>query len=215
VAACAQVAGSSSYPPVAIRRWLEFVAECGHPGPRERFRIRAVDHQLKLSGHDHSQRLAFSSFSEPGLIGSTQNGRPPGSRITHQVCTFCTRSAPSRSSLATFLGVEIVGMNVQVDTRLAGLQALHEQHQVGPAEEGPVVFGGVDLWQLLPDRALPECQFPVVQVGRRVDDNLQHTAVVRHGGHGVTTKIIEGARDGDLASHRGNGSCRIRFRSAT
>jgi hypothetical protein len=25
---------------------LEFVAECGHPGPREQFQIRAVDHQL-------------------------------------------------------------------------------------------------------------------------------------------------------------------------
>ncbi len=86
---------------IAIRRWLELVAKRSHPEPRERFRIRAVDHQLKLSSHDHSQRWAFSSFSEPGLIGSTQNSRPAGSRITHQVCTFCTRSAPSRSSRAT------------------------------------------------------------------------------------------------------------------
>ena len=74
-----------------------------------------------------------------------------------------------------------------------------EQHQVVPAEEGAAIFGGVDLWQLLPERALPECQFLVVQIGWRVDDDLQHAAVVRHGGHGVTTKIIEGARDGDLA----------------
>ena len=62
-------------------------------------------------------------------------------------------------------GVQIVGMNVQVDARRAGFQALHEQHQVVPAEEGAVIFGGVDLWQLLPERALPECQFLVVQIG--------------------------------------------------
>jgi Phospholipase_D-nuclease N-terminal len=30
------------------------------------------------------------------------------------------------------------------------------------------------------------------QEEQRVDDGLQHTAVVRHAGHGVTTKIIEG-----------------------
>ena len=42
-----------------------------------------------------------SSFSEPGLIGSTHNGRPAGSRITHQVCIFRTRFAPFRSSGAT------------------------------------------------------------------------------------------------------------------
>jgi hypothetical protein len=41
----------------------------------------------------------------------------------------------------------------------------------------------------LPERTLPECQFPVVQTGWRVDDDLQYTAVVRHAGHGVTTKI--------------------------
>jgi len=77
------------------------VARRGHPEPRERFRIRAVDHQLELGGHDHSQRRAFWPFSEPGLIGSTQNSRPAGSRITHQPCTFCTRSAASRSSRFT------------------------------------------------------------------------------------------------------------------
>jgi hypothetical protein len=49
------------------------------------------------------------------------------------------------------------------------------------------------------ERALPECQFLVVQTGWRVDDDLQHTAVVRHAGDGVTAKIIEGSRDGDLA----------------
>jgi hypothetical protein len=90
-------------------------------------------------------------------------------------------------------------MNVQVDARRARFQALHEQHQVVPTEEGAVIFGGVDLRQLLPERVLPECQFLVVQTGWRVDDDLQHTAVVRHAGRGVTTKIIEGTRDGDLA----------------
>ena len=58
---------------IAIRRRLEFVAKRGHPEPRERFWVRAVDHQLKLSSHDHSRRWAFSSFSEPRLIGSRQN----------------------------------------------------------------------------------------------------------------------------------------------
>jgi hypothetical protein len=92
-------------------------------------------------------------------------------------------------------------MNVQVDAWRARFQALHEQNQVAPAEEGAVIFGGVDPWQLLPERFLPECQFPVVQIGWRVDDNLQHTAVVSHDGHGVTTKIIEGGRDdSDLAA---------------
>jgi hypothetical protein len=38
----------------------------------------------------------------------------------------------------------------------------------------------------------------VSEIRWRVDDHLQHTAVVKHAGHGVTTKIIEGARDGDL-----------------
>ncbi len=60
---------------------------------------------------------------------------------------------------------QIVGMNVQVDARRARFQALHEQHQVVPAEDGAVIFGGVDLRQLLPERALPECQFLVVQIG--------------------------------------------------
>jgi hypothetical protein len=84
--------------------------------------------------------------------------------------------------------------------RRARIQALHEQHQVAPAEEGAVIFSGVDLWQLLPERALPECQFPVVQIGWRVDDDLQHAAVVRHDGHVVTTKIIEGVREGALGT---------------
>jgi hypothetical protein len=86
-----------------------------------------------------------------------------------------------------------------VNARRARLQALHEQNQVAPAEEGAVIFSGVDLGQLPPERALPESQFPVVQIGWRVDDDLQHTAVVRHDGHGVTTKIIEGVREGALS----------------
>jgi hypothetical protein len=90
------------------------LAKRGHPEPRERLRVRAVDHQLKLSGHDHSQRWAFSSLSEPGPIGSAQDSRPAGSRITHQACTFCTRPAPGRPSRGHF-GVQIAGMNVRVD----------------------------------------------------------------------------------------------------
>lgn len=58
-----------------------------------------------------------------------------------------------------------------------------------------MIFAGVNLRQLLPERALPECQFLVVQIGWRVEDDLQPTAVVRHDGHGVTTKIIEGDRE--------------------
>ena len=60
-----------------------------------------AERQLKHGSHDHSQRWALSSFSEPRLTGSTQNNRSAGSRITHQVCTLCTRSAPRRSSRAT------------------------------------------------------------------------------------------------------------------
>ncbi len=67
------------------------------------------------------------------------------------------------------------------------------------SQEGAVISGGVDPGQLLPECALPECQVLVVQTGWRVDDGLQQTAVVRHGSHGVMTKIIEAARDGDLA----------------
>jgi hypothetical protein len=67
---------------MAIRWRLEFVAKRGHPELRQRFRIRAVDHQLKPSSHNHSQRRAFSSFNEPGLTGSTQNSKSAGSRIT-------------------------------------------------------------------------------------------------------------------------------------
>lgn len=44
-------------------------------------------------------------------------------------------------------GVQIAGMNVQVDVRRAGFQTLHEQHQVVPAGESSVMFGGVDLLQ--------------------------------------------------------------------
>jgi hypothetical protein len=41
-------------------------------------------------------------------------------------------------------------MNVQVDPRRARFQALHEQHQVAPAQEGAVIFGGENLGQILP-----------------------------------------------------------------
>jgi hypothetical protein len=41
-------------------------------------------------------------------------------------------------------------MNVQMDPRRGTFQALHEQHQVVPAEEGAVIFGGVGLGQILP-----------------------------------------------------------------
>jgi hypothetical protein len=35
---------------------LEFVIKRGRPEPRERFRIRALNHELVLSSRDHSQR---------------------------------------------------------------------------------------------------------------------------------------------------------------
>ena len=75
--------------------------ETGYARARDRSLARLREGMDLGTGGHHSQRLAFSSFSEPGLIGSTQNTRPAGSRITHQVCTFRTRSAPSRSSRAT------------------------------------------------------------------------------------------------------------------
>jgi hypothetical protein len=73
-----------------------------------------------------------------------------------------------------------------------------------------VIFGGVDLGQFLPECVLPECQFLVVQIGWRVDDDLQHPAVVRHDGHGFTTKIVEGAAK--TATLRRAAPCRLGMR---
>ena len=84
-----------NYRPPDRAHWMRSRTQTRGPGSAEPIT------SWKLSGRDHSQRWAFSSFSKPGLIGSTQNSRPAGSRITHHVCTFCMRSAPSRSSRPT------------------------------------------------------------------------------------------------------------------
>ena len=88
--------GSSSQLPRASRRRLQLIAQRGSPKPCQQVRIRTIDHELKLSSHDHSQRRAFSSFSEPGLIGTTQNSRPAGPASP-------TRFAPSARASRRFV----------------------------------------------------------------------------------------------------------------
>jgi hypothetical protein len=119
---------------------------------------------------------------------------PPGLHLLHAL--------RAESLEPGHFGVQVVGMNVQVDARRAGFQALHEQHQVVSAEEGAVIFGGVDLWQFLPERALPECQ-PALSGLRRAGSDAGRAAPP---GGAVASESAGPLRDG------AGGCVRVRWR---
>src|SRR5260221_6568835 len=70
------------------------------------------------------------------------NSLPSGSRMAHHPPSLDLLHALRAESFEPgHFGVQIVGMNIQMDARRARFQALHEQHQVVPAEEGAVITG--------------------------------------------------------------------------
>jgi hypothetical protein len=79
-------------------------------------------------------------------------------------------------------GVEVVGVHVQVNPRLAVVQPLHEQPQVVAVQRRPVilVLRKREPGEHLPERSLPERQLAVVLRGRNVDDHLGQPAEMRH-----------------------------------
>lgn len=79
------------------------------------------------------------------------------------------------------LGIQIVGVNVQVHPARAVAEPLDEQPELAAVQGGAVVLGVTDaLRQLLPDGRAPERHLAVVLGRRDVNDDLGQPAVVTH-----------------------------------
>jgi hypothetical protein len=78
------------------------------------------------------------------------------------------------------LGVQVIGVDVQVHAGGSFIQALGQQAEVHAVQRGAVVLGVIELRQLLAEGVFPERQLARVIAGRYVDDDLEQPAEVCH-----------------------------------
>src|SRR5262249_31330941 len=125
--------------------------------------------------------LRVSVVQASGLVWHDAEQQPGW--IAHDPPLMHLELAPCPQSLEPGnLGFQVVGVDVDMHSGLAGSDPLHEQAKLLTGQVGHVVLGILErLGHLLAYRPLPECQFLGVDFSRYVDDDPAQPAVMRHG----------------------------------
>jgi hypothetical protein len=132
------------------------------------------------------RRVSWPAVSVAFVEGSGRVGQDaeqqPG-RIPHHLPGVHALDAPGAEVLEPgCFGVQVVGVDIQVDAGGSLVQALGQQPEVLAVQRGAAVLGMVVEWrQRLGEGCLPEGHLAVVVTCGYVDDDLEQPAEVRHG----------------------------------
>lgn len=111
---------------------------------------------------------------------SQDTEQQPG-RVPHHLPGVDALYPPGAQVLeAGHLGIQVIGVDIQVHARDSFAQALGQQPEVLAVQGGTVVLRVAELLQLMAEGRLPERELALVVVGWHVDDDLEQPAEVGH-----------------------------------